>query len=102
MQRNEDPCNPWGSSRFRAEAPVRLASGCRPPHGGVEVGSRSYGYSRLETALGWLRSGDVAEAQREVAEALEFLRTDTSRLIIAEDTAAHDDAIRVLEGIGWD
>jgi hypothetical protein len=40
--------------------------------------------------------------QREVVEALEFLRTDTSRLIIAEDTAAHDDAIRVLEGIGWD
>jgi Tfp pilus assembly protein PilF len=65
-------------------------------------GARSYGYSRLEAALGWLRSGDVAEAEREVVEALEFLRTDTSRLIIAEDTAAHDHAIRVLEGIGWD
>lgn len=42
------------------------------------------------------------EARGEVAEALGFLRTDTSRLIIAEDTAALDDAIRVLEGISWD
>lgn len=84
-------------ARAHLWAAVKIDAGRRAMEGDIESAN-----SRLEDALDWLRRGDVVEARGEVAEALGFLRTDTSRLIIAEDTAALDDAIRVLEGISWD
>jgi hypothetical protein len=57
--------------------------------------------SRLGAASDWLRDGDVAEARREVSEAIELLRTSQSDFI-AKDWNELDAAIRVLEAVGWD
>jgi hypothetical protein len=83
-------------ARAHLWAAVKIDGGSRDMEGDIESAD-----FRLQSASEWLRRGDVAEAQREVAEALELLRTEESRLI-AEDLDALDDAVRVLDAVSWD
>jgi hypothetical protein len=83
-------------ARAHLWAAVNIDPGRRAMEGDIESAD-----TRLESASAWLRGGDVAEARDEIAEALELLRTEESRLI-AEDLDALHDAIRVLEAMSWD
>jgi hypothetical protein len=83
-------------ARAHLWAAVKIDAGSRAMVGDIESAD-----TRLESASAWLRRGDVAEARREVAEAVERLHTEQSRLI-AEDQDALHDAIRVLEAMSWD
>ena len=55
-------------------------------------------YNRLGEARDALNLNDIAGAQRAVAEALDLLRSEESRLLV-EDTGALDDAIFLVAGI---
>jgi hypothetical protein len=74
---------------------AKIAGGARALEGDLESA-----YSRLEEARDALDLDDVAYAQRAVAEALELLRTEESRLI-AEDIAALEHAIRLVSQMSW-
>jgi hypothetical protein len=76
---------------------VKIDSGRRALEGDIEDA-----YNRLDEARAAVeRPNDVAYARNAVSEALALLRTDESRLI-AEDTDALEDAIRLLAAIHWD
>jgi len=72
---------------------VKIDPGTRALEGDLESAD-----SRLEEARDALELDDIASAQRAVAEALELLRTEESRLI-AENIGALEDAIRLIAGI---
>jgi hypothetical protein len=83
-------------ARAHLWAAVKIDAGRRALEGDIESA-----FGRLESASGWLRRDDIPNARREIAEALDLLRTPESRSI-AGDTDALNDAIRLLERVRWD
>jgi hypothetical protein len=72
---------------------VKIDAGRRALEGDIESA-----YERLEEARDAIGRGDIAWARSAVAEALELLRSDESRLI-AEDHDALDAAIQLIAGL---
>ncbi|HEY6693489.1 MAG TPA: hypothetical protein VI006_11610 [Solirubrobacteraceae bacterium] len=75
---------------------VKIDPGRRALEGDLESA-----YSRLEAARTALEINDIGYARRALTEALDLLRTDEARLI-AQDSDALEDAIRIVSSISWD
>jgi hypothetical protein len=88
----QEEINKARASIWRA---VKIDQGRRALEGDIESA-----FHRLAEAGGWLKRDDIAQAQSTVAEAVELLSTEQSRLI-AEDHDALDDAIGLLADIDW-
>jgi hypothetical protein len=82
-----------------ARAAINQAAKIDPGRRALE-GDLESAYHILEEVTSALDLGDLAEASRRTAEALELLPTDESRRI-AEDVDALEAAIRLVDGIDW-